>query len=726
MRVRMIHAVLATALLPVSALAQDRDGDLLDDADELLLGTDPDDPDTDGGGALDGYEVHYDETDPLDSTDDRVDTDGDGLSDVYEVFVGTSPTTADTDGDGLDDGDEVLFFQSDPLVTDTDGDQLSDGEEVHDHNTDPASTDTDGDGLDDCLELFDLHTEPASGDSDGDGTPDSQEIADATDPIGTTSWCDSAPVIATDAIDVTCVADGTYDVVVTASDEHSYVTTIYAHPAFPEGDAYSTVDVLHKETEARLAAEYRFSGTVELPGSTCEDVVVIRFTAVNAKGNSARSAWWSGDPPPSPCSAPRLEGTLSLDDISQSITDVGAGYYSSLSALGDTDGDGITEMVATDGETTMVLSNLPANAGGAVSGTSVADLTISGQGCGTVGAIADTSGAVQLLTGDWCALGMEGQVDVRDPRTGSVVATYTGGSGGALDFFGQALPALTDPGPAVLSSDFTGGDGLADLVVGVPRRYDWEGVVAIFAAPLTGGTLDSADILLESGLDGGESEIGNNVASGGDLNGDGLDDLIVSRTFFTNSYRPADVLVLDGPLPTGSYTARDLSIGRVYVDQSISYTSTQPGGDLDNDGYGDLLVSDHSFSDTDDRVAVFLGPIANDMELGSAAASIQGDGIGFEPSYRVGDLDGDHLPDLVVGAPEGRTSGGDSAGVVNILYGPIPTGTLGASDMDARIEGGHAYGYAGQGVVVVGDIVGDGAAHLILTVDDGLALPLVP
>ena len=726
MRVRVIYWALMGLLFTSTAHAADRDGDLLEDDEELRLGTDPDVADTDGGGRLDGHEVYYDGTDPLDFEDDLEDSDGDDLSDQYESDLGTDPDNPDSDEDGLDDGVEVMFYESDPQHPDTDGDRLEDGAEVHEHGTDLLLEDTDGDGLDDCLELFDTHTEPITGDSDGDGVLDADELADSTDPIGTTSWCDSAPVIATDAIEVTCVADETYAVVVTASDDHSYVTSIYAHPALPDGEPYSSVAVLDKETEARLAREYRFSGDVTLPGTTCDDLVVIRFTAVNARGNTSRSAWWSGDPPPSPCSAPRFDGTETLQHISQVILDVGDAYYSSLTALGDTDGDGITELAATDGETTLVLTDLPAVVGGRDMATSFATHTVSGQSCATVGAVADPSGTVQLLTGDWCALDFEGQVDVRDPVSGAIQGSYTGASGGGLDMFGQSLPTLNQPGLDVLSSDFIGGDGVADLVVGVPRYNDWSGTVVLFAGPLSGGTLGSADVTLDSGTDGGYSELGNNVGSGGDLNGDGIDDLILSRTFFTNSYRPADVLVLDGPIPTGSYSARDLAMGRVYVDQSISYTATQPGGDLDNDGYGDLLVSDHAYADTDDRVAVFLGPIASDMELDSAAMSVRGDGLGFEPSFRVGDLDGDRIPDLVVGNPASSGAGGAYSGEVGILYGPIPSGVVGLSSFDALLEGNSAYGYAGQGVVVVGDIAGTGEAHLLVTVDGDLWMPLVP
>jgi len=89
----------------------DSDSDGLVDAVEATIGTDPDNPDSDGDGLWDGaedanhngvYEFQIGETDPLDP-----DTDADGLTDGMEVDMGTDPLLADTDGDGISDGDEA-------------------------------------------------------------------------------------------------------------------------------------------------------------------------------------------------------------------------------------------------------------------------------------------------------------------------------------------------------------------------------------------------------------------------------------------------------------------------------------------------------------------------------------------------------------------------------------------------------------------------------------------
>lgn len=81
-----------------------------------------------------------------------VDSDGDGIPDDVELLIGTDPADPDTDGDGLDDGTEYHTVGSDPLNADSDFDRLSDREEI-DLGTDPLRADTDGDGCWDSGEV---------------------------------------------------------------------------------------------------------------------------------------------------------------------------------------------------------------------------------------------------------------------------------------------------------------------------------------------------------------------------------------------------------------------------------------------------------------------------------------------------------------------------------------------------------------------------------------------
>jgi hypothetical protein len=81
------------------------------------------------------------------------DLDGDGLTNDVEAFIGTDPNNPDTDGDGLSDYDEAEVIGSQPTQRDSDGDLLLDGDEVNIYGTDPTKDDTDGDGVKDAEEL---------------------------------------------------------------------------------------------------------------------------------------------------------------------------------------------------------------------------------------------------------------------------------------------------------------------------------------------------------------------------------------------------------------------------------------------------------------------------------------------------------------------------------------------------------------------------------------------
>lgn len=111
-----------------------------------------------------------------------VDMDDDGLTDQEEMELGTDPNDPDTDGDGLSDGEEVNAYSTDPTDDDSDDDGLTDGEEINEYRTDPSAADSDGDGIPDGEEVNNYQTDPTDPDTDDDGISDGQEIAQGSDP----------------------------------------------------------------------------------------------------------------------------------------------------------------------------------------------------------------------------------------------------------------------------------------------------------------------------------------------------------------------------------------------------------------------------------------------------------------------------------------------------------------------------------------------------------------
>ncbi|MDO8559186.1 MAG: thrombospondin type 3 repeat-containing protein [bacterium] len=118
----------------------DDDNDGLTDGQEIAIGTDSLDPDSDGDKARDSIDIF-----PLDIKEWR-DSDQDGLGDNKDL---------DNDNDGLDNDDEIFVYGTNPLNSDSDNDRLPDKEEIN-LKTNPLAADSDKDGVIDSEDKFPL------------------------------------------------------------------------------------------------------------------------------------------------------------------------------------------------------------------------------------------------------------------------------------------------------------------------------------------------------------------------------------------------------------------------------------------------------------------------------------------------------------------------------------------------------------------------------------------
>lgn len=172
----------------------DPDSDGLTNLQEYNNGvssTDPQDSDTDNDGMPDGWEV-LNGLNPL-VNDASGDPDGDGGTNLLEYTNNTDPQVydaqyADSDGDGMPNVWEIAnaldpnsSAGNNGAAGDPDGDGLTNLQEYQ-NGTDPWNPDSDGDGLNDGDEVLLYGTDPNAVDSDGDGLTDNQEVVQGTNP----------------------------------------------------------------------------------------------------------------------------------------------------------------------------------------------------------------------------------------------------------------------------------------------------------------------------------------------------------------------------------------------------------------------------------------------------------------------------------------------------------------------------------------------------------------
>jgi FG-GAP repeat/FG-GAP-like repeat/Putative Ig domain len=323
-------------------------------------------------------------------------------------------------------------------------------------------------------------------------------------------------------------------------------------------------------------------------------------------------------------------------------------------------------------------------------------------------------------------------------------AVFVGGAAavppqsGVIDLL--TYPKLRIDGSRVLerageSVDIAGdvnGDGKLDLVLGVPGtanifNEDRSGAYVVF-----GGT--AASVIDLSTFDGQGFRIGGDpvpelggatASAAGDVNGDGLADVVIGKQYADHNGRAdsGSAYVVYGKASTSPVDLGALGSGGFRIDGATAmgragYSATGVG-DVNKDGFSDLLVGAPYTADvgiqSGTAYVVFGSASPGNVDLaalGSSGFRIEAAtssgllGISASP---VGDMNGDGLADLVVGVPGTR-----SAYVVfgKVGTAPVNLGTLGAGGF--RIQGPTTFDGTGEAVSGAGDVNGDGRPDVVL------------
>ena len=316
-------------------------------------------------------------------------------------------------------------------------------------------------------------------------------------------------------------------------------------------------------------------------------------------------------------------------------------------------------------------------------------------------------------------------------------------------------------GFSVSSAGDVNGDGLDDLIVGAffadPNGKLSAGKSYVVFGKANSNAINLSTIADASNPTGGfviNGEVagdksGRSVSSAGDVNGDGLDDLIVGAIYAdpsgkskagksyvvfgkANSSAINLSAIADASNPTGGFVIN----GETTHDNSGCSVSS--AGDVNGDGLDDLIVgadgADPSGKPDAGKSYVVFGK-ANSSAINLSAIAdasnplggfvINGGAAGDQSGFSVssaGDVNGDGLDDLIVGAWDIRPSGRPNAGKSYVVFGKANSSAIDLSaiaDASNPIGGFVIHGEAwddrsGSSVSSAGDVNGDGLDDLIV------------
>jgi len=208
------------------------------------------------------------------------------------------------------------------------------------------------------------------------------------------------------------------------------------------------------------------------------------------------------------------------------------------------------------------------------------------------------------------------------------------------------------------------------------------------------------------------SGFGFSVASAGDVNGDGHDDLIIGAPYHDGGSVDAGRAYVYLGNASGLESAPDWVSG---IDQESAWYGwrVRPAGDVNNDGFDDVIVAAYLYDEgqiNEGKAFVYTGSpsglsVSPAWEYATDQAEARMAGIGF-----AGDVNGDGYDDIVVGS-HAYDNGEPSEGRAWVFHGS----RFGLAQAPSLVlESDVPYAYFGYSTYTAGDVNGDGYDDVVV------------
>jgi hypothetical protein len=268
-------------------------------------------------------------------------------------------------------------------------------------------------------------------------------------------------------------------------------------------------------------------------------------------------------------------------------------------------------------------------------------------------------------------------------------------------------------GCAVAGAGDINADGYGDIIVGAvnfSNGQSEEGKFHVFPGS-SSGSVTAGSFSMESDL--ADARMGNSVAAAGDVNGDGFADVVVGAFGFEDDDRGAVFIYQGSAFGLNVNNVTSIKGTQPYAQFGWDVSGA---GDVNGDGFGDIVIGANAYDNGDGAAFVYHGSATGISQVSSANLYTHQPGMTGSMGQSVsaaGDVDGDGYSDIVVGVPWYIDENTSILIGQALIFQGSPSG-INTSPEALNGNKTDVYDFFGWSVAGAGDIDGDGYGDVLV------------